>query len=137
MFLVTLALAVSGGLGDNRLLRISATSLYDAGIQQGEQARDRINAWFAGDEMRRIFDFATLNATGRAAFKDLRRLNAHEFPRLAEEISGIARGANVSEDHVWCANLIPELEGLMPPRPNVTSLSTPCGRAILLLSIIR
>ena len=124
-----------------RLIRISASSLYDAGRQNGELAQHRIQTWFASKEMTDLFNFAlgpgnaTANATanntamgsatgyatgyatGPEAFATFKRINAAEFPSYADEIRGIAYGANVSEDKVWCANLIPELESLMPPTP--------------------
>ena len=116
-----------------RLIRISASSLYDAGRQNGELAQHRIQTWFASKEMTDLFTFAlgpgnttatnsatnsaTGYATGPEAFATFKRINAAEFPSYADEIRGIAHGANVSEDKVWCANLIPELESLMPPTP--------------------
>lgn len=51
---------------------------------------------------------------GRAAFENLKRDNSKFAPKLAEELRGIAEGAAVPVDHIWTANLINELEALMP-----------------------
>lgn len=43
----------------------------------------------------------------------MKRDNAAEFPAYVEEMRGIAEGAHVTLDQVWCANMINELESLM------------------------
>jgi len=91
---------------------ISASSLYDAGLQQGRLASSRIRAWIDSPEMRSVVNF-TRGPGGREAFEELKRKNGQAFPQLAEEIRGIAEGADLDLDSVWAANLIPELEGLM------------------------
>lgn len=91
--------------------RIFAKSPYDAGLQHGKMAQQRIHGWFSSAEMQSIFRWA--HGNGSAAFEQLKRDNGREFPHFVEEMQGIAEGAGVSLDQVWCANLINELENLM------------------------
>lgn len=93
------------------LFRIEAVSPFDAGLQHGRLAQQRIHGWFDTPEMRSIFAF--VEGGGRQAFENLKRDNAAEFPAYVEEMRGIAEGANVTMDQVWCANMINELESLM------------------------
>lgn len=93
------------------IFNISATSLYDAGLQQGRLASSRIKAWLASPEMTQILAFA--NGAGHEAFQAFKRDNSKEFPEFVEEMRGIAEGAGIGLDKVWCLNLISSLEGLM------------------------
>ena len=52
---------------------------------------------------------------GRAAFTRLRADTSAAFPDLAEQVRGIAIGANASLDDLWLINTLVELENLMPP----------------------
>lgn len=96
--------------------RINATSLYDAGLQHGRLARDRIVGWLGTDEMMGLRNF-TADARGLAAFVKLKDDNRRGFPALARELEGIAAGAAVPVDDVWRATLINELESIRSPGP--------------------
>jgi len=96
------------------LFSISARSLYEAGFQQGRLAGTRIKAWLASQEMSRLRVFA--HGEGRAALEAMKRDNTAAFPKYVEELGGIAAGAGVDVDAVWCLNLISELENLMDAR---------------------
>lgn len=93
------------------LFRITAKSPYDAGLQHGHLAQDRIQAWFASVEMQSVFAFVA--GKGREAFAQLKHDNTMEFPSYVAEMHGIADGAGVSVDQVWCANMMNDLENLM------------------------
>lgn len=97
----------------DRVLRLSATSLYDAGRQQGEWAKQRINEWISGDEMSHRFDLINNNETYATLFAGLKRDNSAAFPHLVEELRGIADGSGVSLDEIWAANLLEELDSLV------------------------
>jgi hypothetical protein len=97
--------------GHAPLFRITAPSSYDAGLQHGRLAKQRIHGWFAGAEMQSVFDF--VEGKGRKAFEQLKFDNTVEFPEYVEEMRGIADGAGVDVDQVWCANMLNELESLM------------------------
>lgn len=71
------------GEGD-RLLNITASSLYDAGVQQGTLARSRIQSWLSGEEMSALFAFATDDPRGSKAFDGLKRDNSAAFPELVQ-----------------------------------------------------
>lgn len=94
---------------------ITAASLHDAGVQHGKMAAGRIRGWFGTPEMRSLFGYAA--GPGSANFTRLRRRNAEAFPEYAREIQGISEGAQVPLDHVWAANLLAELEGMMGLHP--------------------
>ena len=67
-----------------RLLNITASSLYDAGVQQGTLARSRIQSWLSGEEMSALFAFATDDPRGSKAFNGLKRDNSAAFPELVQ-----------------------------------------------------
>eukprot|EP00931_Biecheleriopsis_adriatica_P073154 TRINITY_DN47499_c0_g1_i1.p1 TRINITY_DN47499_c0_g1~~TRINITY_DN47499_c0_g1_i1.p1 ORF type:complete len:392 (+),score=73.41 TRINITY_DN47499_c0_g1_i1:29-1177(+) len=90
---------------------ISASNLYDAGLQQGRLASGKIHAWIASPEMKSVLGFT--QGKGRDVFSELKRVNSQAFPQFAEEIRGIAEGAALDLDSLWAANLIAELEGFM------------------------
>eukprot|EP00929_Paragymnodinium_shiwhaense_P013292 TRINITY_DN121158_c0_g1_i1.p1 TRINITY_DN121158_c0_g1~~TRINITY_DN121158_c0_g1_i1.p1 ORF type:complete len:447 (+),score=74.68 TRINITY_DN121158_c0_g1_i1:126-1466(+) len=94
------------------LIRISAPGLRAAGFMHGQLARERIHGWFATSEMRRIFEYVRSDE-GREAFRALKEDNAREFPEYVEEMEGLAEGAGVTLDSVWCGNLLNELGSLM------------------------
>jgi hypothetical protein len=62
-------------------------------------------------------------------FKELVKHNRKVFPDYADEISGIAHGAEVEEDEIWMLNLLGELDGAyrygMPS--GMTVASPPCS----------
>lgn len=91
--------------------RVTATSPYHAGTEHGRLAQARIHAWFASGEMKSLF--AWTQGAGSEAFAQLKRDNAAEFPTYVEEMRGIADGAGVTLDQVWCANMINDLGSLM------------------------
>lgn len=93
------------------LFRIAATSPYHAGLEHGRFAEARIHGWFASAEMQDVFTWTKGN--GSTAFAQLKRDNAAEFPTYVEEMRGIADGAGVTLDQVWCANMMNDLENLM------------------------
>ena len=93
------------------LHRIAADSLYDAGTQQGAAAAAQIQAWVQGAEMRGALAF--VRGKGSAEFAQLKAVNTEEFPEYVEEMAGLAAGAGVSMDAIWCANLLLEMDGLM------------------------
>mmetsp|Transcript_26957 Transcript_26957/g.77349 ORF Transcript_26957/g.77349 Transcript_26957/m.77349 type:complete len:448 (+) Transcript_26957:39-1382(+) len=105
--------ATGGPSSPPPLLRVSAPGLRAAGLVHGRLARNRIQGWFATAEMRRIFRFAASSA-GAGIFERLKRDNAREFPEYVEEMRGLAEGAQVSMDEVWCANLLNEFDNLIP-----------------------
>ena len=65
---------------------------------------------FSTDEMVTLKAFA--RAEGRDAYQQLRHDSASAFPGYAEELRGIAAGANVSLEDVWTNILMVELENL-------------------------
>ena len=73
---------------DDRVIRITASSLGDAGFQQGALAASRIRGWFASDEMRALFAFALSDdagSLGAKAFAALKRDNEAAFPEARDE----------------------------------------------------
>jgi len=88
--------------------RIYASSHYDAGLQQGRLARERIHGWFDVAEMKHRFKWAS--QAGAATFEQLKQDNARVFPAYVEEMQGIAAGAGVTMDQIWVANLINEID---------------------------
>mmetsp|Transcript_23053 Transcript_23053/g.72562 ORF Transcript_23053/g.72562 Transcript_23053/m.72562 type:complete len:477 (+) Transcript_23053:74-1504(+) len=97
------------------LFRIAALSLHEAGLQHGRLARERIRGWLATADMRRLLGYVA-TPEGAQAFAQLKRDNAAEFPELVEELRGIAEGAGVSLDEVWCMNLVNEFSNLLAQR---------------------
>ena len=121
---ILLAAAVRATLGYTPppMYNITATSLYDAGLQHGKLASSRIRGWLGTAEMQGIIKFVASPA-GAAAFARMKRANTAAFPALVRELEGIASGAQVALDEIWVATLINELESLMdngggswPPR---------------------
>jgi len=98
------------------LYRITADTLYDAGLQHGTMANWRIREWFSTSGMTTLFKWVGLagvgNGTkdGRRIFTKLKEDNAKEFPTYVDEMQGIADGAGVPMDQVWVANLLVELD---------------------------
>ena len=95
------------------MYRIHATSLYDAGLQQGKLAGERIRGWLASPEMIGLFNYTA--SDGSAAFAQLKIDNGQAFPELVKELAGVADGANVPIDQIWTATMINELESLRSP----------------------
>eukprot|EP00040_Diaphanoeca_grandis_P018940 m.99711 g.99711 ORF g.99711 m.99711 type:complete len:395 (-) comp27181_c0_seq2:117-1301(-) len=93
------------------LFNITATSLYDAGRQHGVLASDRIRKWFDSEELRDLATFVKQSA-GRKAFERLRNASSNAFPLYADELRGIADGANIALDTLWTGILMIELENL-------------------------
>eukprot|EP00928_Gymnodinium_smaydae_P059205 TRINITY_DN42460_c0_g1_i1.p1 TRINITY_DN42460_c0_g1~~TRINITY_DN42460_c0_g1_i1.p1 ORF type:complete len:412 (+),score=42.32 TRINITY_DN42460_c0_g1_i1:132-1367(+) len=93
------------------LFEITASSLYDAGLQHGRLARQRIKAYLALDEMMGYWRFA--QGEGKLAYQALRRESTAAYPQYAKELEAIAKGANVSIDQLWSAILMIELGSLM------------------------
>mmetsp|Transcript_13944 Transcript_13944/g.30355 ORF Transcript_13944/g.30355 Transcript_13944/m.30355 type:complete len:406 (+) Transcript_13944:46-1263(+) len=93
---------------------ITAHSLRDAGLQIGKSAATRIQGWFETDEMKGFRNFAL--GDGKDAFEAMKKANKDAFPQIADEIEGIAEGANVSVDDVWLANMLEELGNLRTRR---------------------
>jgi len=91
--------------------RVTASSSYDAGLQHGRLAKELIHGWLASAEMKSVVAFVAGN--GSKAFQQLKTDNSVEFPEYAEEMRGIADGAGVEVDAIWCANMLNELESLM------------------------
>lgn len=104
-------IAVDGQDRRPPLFRITASSHFEAGILHGRLARTRIVGWFSTPEMRSVFAYVA--GSGKKAFAQLKRDNEAEFPEYVDEMRGIAQGAGVPLDQVWCANMLNELEGLM------------------------
>lgn len=97
--------------GNAPFFRIIASSSFDAGLQHGQLAKERIHGWFAGAEVQSVFAF--VEGRGQKAFEQLKADNVAEFPDYVEEMRGIATGAGVTLDQVWVANMLNELEALM------------------------
>ena len=93
--------------------KISASSLYDAGYQLGQKASTQIKQWVQLTEFKTTESFVQHGA-GALAFHNLKRDNTAAFPEYLEEMKGLAKGANVTLDQIWIANLTPELEALQP-----------------------
>lgn len=91
--------------------RITASSLHDAGLQLGRLARTRIQGWLATDEMKGIIAFVA--GDGAEAFHRMKKDNSEIFPDLVRELEGMAIGAEVPLDSIFCATFINELESLM------------------------
>jgi hypothetical protein len=109
------AAVVVGLVAPPPLFRIPpAASLYDAGLAHGRLAAPRITQYLATAELRALSAFAFGTAAGRAAFTQLAADNGAEFPEYAEEMRGIAAGANQTLDTVWMINLLQELENVNP-----------------------
>ena len=94
------------------MYRITAKTLYDAGLQQGQLARARIQGWLRSHEMQTVINF-TQSANGSHAFAQLKADNTATFPELVRELDGVAMGAEVSVDEIWASTMINELESLM------------------------
>jgi len=112
---VSLTTRVSATSGRNPVYRISAHSLYDAGLQHGKLAADRIKAWRHSDEICKLVSWT--EGKGKAAFEKMKIDNAAVFPQYVEEMKGLAEGSGLSLDIIWALNLIAELEGLMGVNP--------------------
>lgn len=97
------------------MIHIHANTLYDAGLQQGRIAGDRIRGWLATPEMRSLINYTL--SDGRKAFQQLKHDNGKAFPSLLKELTGVAAGASVPLDHIWTATMINELESLRSPGP--------------------
>lgn len=95
-----------------QFFEVTASTLYDAGLQHGRLARHQINGWFQSNEMQTLFNF--ISKEGRARFERLKADNSLAFPQYVEEMQGIAEGAEVDMDKIWAANLINELEITIP-----------------------
>lgn len=98
------------------LYRITASSHYDAGKQQGMLAAAKIRGWLQSPEMLSLTNFTAVGP-GREALTALKRDNTDAYPELADELRGIADGANLSVDIIWASTLISELESLQPTWP--------------------
>ena len=92
------------------MYRIRASSLYDAGLQQGQLARDRIRGWLASPEMTALLNYTVTD--GASVFAELKETNTAEHSELVAELEGLAAGADVPLGSVWAATLINELESL-------------------------
>jgi len=90
------------------LYRIYASSHYDAGLQHGRLARERIRGWFNVVEMKHRYKWAS--QAGSATFAQLKQDNEKVFPAYVQELQGIADGAGVTMDQIWVANLINEID---------------------------
>ena len=97
------------------LYRIRATSLFDAGLQQGRMAGTRIRGWLSTPEMKGLRNYT--DRDGAAGFAQLKRDNAATFPQLVRELEGVASGAGVPPDDIWRATMINELESLRSTAP--------------------
>eukprot|EP00928_Gymnodinium_smaydae_P049981 TRINITY_DN33587_c0_g1_i1.p1 TRINITY_DN33587_c0_g1~~TRINITY_DN33587_c0_g1_i1.p1 ORF type:complete len:390 (-),score=43.58 TRINITY_DN33587_c0_g1_i1:262-1431(-) len=97
-----------------RIFKVNASTLYDAGVQQGHLAANLIRAWHLSDEMQKVSVFA--KGEGRKAFENLKHASTKAFPHYADEIRGIANGSGLEVDSIWHLNLISELEGMMGER---------------------
>eukprot|EP00928_Gymnodinium_smaydae_P029948 TRINITY_DN22403_c0_g1_i1.p1 TRINITY_DN22403_c0_g1~~TRINITY_DN22403_c0_g1_i1.p1 ORF type:complete len:424 (-),score=80.00 TRINITY_DN22403_c0_g1_i1:116-1387(-) len=93
------------------VFRITASTPYEAGLQHGRMAKERIHGWFNTQELRKAFSYVANE--GKEAFQQLKKDNEAEFPHYVEEMRGIAEGAGVTLDQVWVANFLSELENLM------------------------
>jgi len=115
LFVILLQLFAPGVLASQQrvppLFNITATSLYDAGLQHGRMAAPLIKGWLNGPEMRRII--AWTKGKGSSDFAKIKQVSTAAYPQYVDEIRGIAAGADISLDSAWCLNLISELEALM------------------------
>jgi len=118
---ISLATRVLANDGAPPVFKISAHSLYDAGLQQGRLAADRIKAWRHSEEMQKLVSWT--EGGGKEDFEKMKRDNSAAFPQYVEEIKGIAEGSGLDLDSIWVLNLIEELESKMglnplnPPAP--------------------
>lgn len=94
------------------LYKVNAATHLDAGRQHGAAAKARIRGWLATEEMIGLLNFT--RGAGRDALENMKRDNTKFSPKLAEELRGIAEGAAVPVDQIWAANMINEIEALMP-----------------------
>ena len=61
-------------------------------------AKDRIHAWFGGDEVQALVAFVK-EGKGKQAYDQLRRDSTAAYPQYADELAGIALGAEVHLVH--------------------------------------
>jgi len=97
-----------------RLLNITASSLFSAGLQQGQLAQPQIQTWLSGSEMSNLIDFALNDPVGNKAFRSIRQNTTTAYPELVTELEGMAEGADIPLDYIWVANMIAELNPLLP-----------------------
>eukprot|EP00930_Biecheleria_cincta_P043248 TRINITY_DN29713_c0_g1_i1.p1 TRINITY_DN29713_c0_g1~~TRINITY_DN29713_c0_g1_i1.p1 ORF type:complete len:580 (+),score=96.10 TRINITY_DN29713_c0_g1_i1:143-1882(+) len=88
------------------------SSLREAGRQHGTLAASRIQSFLQASEIAQVLAFVAEPA-GASVLADLRDDNTAAFPQYAEEIAGIAEGAQVVIDAIWAVNLLAELQALM------------------------
>lgn len=94
------------------MFKISASSLYDGGLQHGKLAREQIVMWSRTKEFKAMEAFA--KGPGKEAFEALKQNNSDFLPQYVRELEGIADGAGVDMDNIWLMNMINEIEALMP-----------------------
>jgi hypothetical protein len=91
------------------VIKLNGSSFYDAGRQHGVLAKGRISRFLKDPSVKELVNFR--NGNGRVFFDELVRINRQEFPQYAEEVRGIAVGAEVLEEDIWISNLLGELSG--------------------------
>ena len=133
LLLAALAAVVAGAteaLGEApRVLEIEAASLYEAGLLQGRWAKERIQTWVDGEEMSQRYELLNTNETYATLFAGLKRDNGAAYPHLVEELRGIADGAGLPLDKIWVANLLEELDSLLPRNKSAGHCSDFYGRS--------
>lgn len=92
------------------MYHIKASSLYDAGLQQGKLASSRIQGWLSSPEMVSLLNYSA--TAGRDAFEAIKRDNTAAYPALVKELEGLSAGSGVPLDTIWVSTLILELESL-------------------------
>jgi hypothetical protein len=92
------------------MYHIKASSLYDAGLQQGKLASSRIQGWLSSPEMVSLLNYSA--TAGRDAFQAIKRDNTAAYPALVKELEGLSAGSGVPLDTIWVSTLILELESL-------------------------
>lgn len=86
-----------------------ASDLRTAGQLHGAAAATQINAFLRTKEIASLLAFAR-SPGGVAVFSSLRTASVECAPWLEAEVEGIAAGAEVEVDAIWCVTLLSELQ---------------------------
>lgn len=89
-------------------------------------AADEIHGWLSSPEMKALIAFAESDPIGTKAFRSIVQDTSSAFPELVRELEGLAEGSGAALDSIWVANLIAELDPLLPPSQSSASNQGHC-----------